>query len=219
MFRLALGCVLATSVVAAADPIIYRTFPDAGCAFSLPDREWEWLDPARAPSPANTLAFARNRSGLAFVLQIKSVKPGERVTARSYKQIEEEVVPRENRRKLGSRHLIFKGVPSYQFDMERRDDGNWSRALLSFSDNRLYVLNVQSSRGPVPDEADALFERFKFLDTPRPMLPPHDGDDEAPSDPVRGIGARLGEWLTGLGSVLFVLLLLFGAWAVIRIRG
>lgn len=219
MFRLVLGCWMGFSAVATAGPIIYRPFPEAGCAFSLPDREWEWLDPAQAPSPRNTVAFARNRSGLAFVLQVTSVKPGERVTARSYKQIEEAVVPRENRRTLESRHLTFKGVPSYTFDTERRDDRHWSRAILAFSDKRLYVLNVQSSRGPVPDEADTLFERFRFLEPPRPMLPPHDADVEESSDPVRGIGARLGGWLTGLGSVLFVLLLLFGAWAVIRIRG
>ena len=91
------------------------------------------------------------------------------------------------------------------------------RFVFLFADNRAYILAVETPAAELGPEADAVLDRFLFLNPPHPMMKPHDESDG--TNPIPGVGTVIGEWFVGLGSVAFVLLLLFGAWAVLRIRG
>lgn len=121
--------------------------------------------------------------------------------------------------KVAGKHVVFKGVPSYQVDVKAKDAPVAARFLVILADNQLYVLYVQSPRAELGPEADAVFDRFAFLKPPTPMLPPQEGDGEGGPDKVRTLGEGVGEHLTGIGSLLFVLLILFGGWVLIRLRG
>src|SRR5262249_41639583 len=62
-----------------------RVFPTEDCSFTLPDKDWEWLDSRQVPAPAvKALACAGTRSGLKFAIRCEPVKPSEVVTQRTY---------------------------------------------------------------------------------------------------------------------------------------
>lgn len=222
MLRSAVCCVLLIVGAASAGPVslTQKSFPAANCSFALPDRDWEWLDPkAAADSDLPTLAFARNRAGLNFILRHRPLKAGEAVDRDAYTRGLRADLRRYDWEKVAGKHVVFKGVPSYQVDVKARDAPVAARFLVILADNQLYTLYLQSPRAELGPEADAVFDKFAFLKPPTPMLPVQEGDGEAMPEKVRNLGEHVGEWLTGLGSVVFVLLILFGAWIVIRLRG
>jgi len=193
------------------------------CSFTLPGKDWEWLDPKMAPAPAvRVLAFVRNHTGMKVVLRCDPVKPSEIVGRRTYSNFANCIIKTGQWKRLGAKHLSFQGVPSYRLDLQSTRDGYGHSLLIAFSNNRAYILQVIDSRGPVGPDADAIFANFAFTAPPKPMLPPHDDDDDQ-DDAITSAGTSLpqkaGEFLWGLGSVGFVCLIIFGAWAIIRIRG
>jgi hypothetical protein len=200
-----------------------REFPDVECSFTLPDKAWEWLDPKLAPVPAvRTIAFARNRTGLKVMLRCDPVKPIEFVGQRTYANFTAGMLKSGRWKKLGAKHLVFKGVPSYRLDLQSIQERYGYTLLIAYSNNRAYILQVINAQGPVGPEADTIFENFAFTSPPKPMLQPHDDNDDQ-DDAITTAGAsvpqKAGEFLWGLGSVGFVCLIIFGAWAIIRIRG
>jgi hypothetical protein len=91
-----------------------RSFPEANCAFSLPGKDWEWLDPAKAP-PSNyrPLAYARSRAGVSFWLKIHPIAAGEAVGPDSYENLERRLTSKSRTWiRLDSKHITFKGVPA-----------------------------------------------------------------------------------------------------------
>jgi hypothetical protein len=195
-----------------------REFPTEDCSFTLPDKDWEWLDPRLVPAPAvKALACAGNRSGLRVVIRCDPVKPSEVVTQRTYANFAAGILKSGRWKKLGAKHLSFQGVPSYRLDLQSTQDGSGHRLLIVYSNNRAYVLQVINTRGSVGWEADEILDNFAFTAPPRPMLQPYDEDDDS-DEPDMSAPQKAGEWLWSLGSVGFVCLIIFGAWTVIRIR-
>jgi hypothetical protein len=224
MLRLTLGSLLLIVASSTAGPVIGRAFRDANCGFSLPDQDWEWLDPKRAPPPAeHAIAFARNRSGLMFWLKVRPIAPENCVGPETYENWARQWSGKYNWTKEGGKHIEFKGVPAYQFNARHKDNKSAGRFLILFADNRSYVLVLETSHAEVGPEADAVFDRFTFLDPPHPMLERHEDRPESIGDNVEDkIAAAkgwVGESAAGLGGFGLVVLVLFGAWLVIRMRG
>ncbi|HJZ93252.1 MAG TPA: hypothetical protein VKE40_20420 [Gemmataceae bacterium] len=199
-----------------------REFPTEDCSFTLPDKDWEWLDPRLVPGPpVKALACAGNWSGLKVVIRCDPIKPSEVVTQRTYANFAADMTRSGKWKKLGAKHVSFQGVPSYRLDLESARDGSCHRLLIAYSNNRAYVLQVINTRGSIGWEADGILENFAFTAPRKPMLQPHDENDDPNNDDNITLGSlpqRAGAWLWSLGSVGFVCLIIFGAWTVLRLR-
>jgi hypothetical protein len=214
MNRLAPCCLavlLATASPAAAQRT--RTFPDAQCSYTLPGADWEWLNPGALPHlGGKNIAFARNRSGMSFVLMFLRLEPGEKVQSNAYESYEIGFFRSSPGKKLGSRHLSFKTVPSYQLEVQL-PKGHCSAVRVLYANERFYYLQVNKAFGPLGPESETepLFQGFDFLGQPRPMLsPPDDGSARRGKAVGEAMGALVTLGVGGLlagGVVLAVLLL------------
>jgi hypothetical protein len=229
MLRISFGVLLVIASTSTAGPTIGRSFPDANCAFSLPDADWEWLDPRKAPPPAEqAVAFARNKSGVYFWLRIHAIAAGEGVGPTSYENLEKRsTAGNHNWTKVSSKHVTFKGIPAFQIDGRQKENKSAGRFLFFFADNRAYVLCVQTPASELGAEGDAILERFAFLSPPHAMMEQHqDGwfpaeektEDQAEGG-INGIIAPVAGTAASLGGFGLVILVLFGAWMIIRMRG
>jgi hypothetical protein len=82
-------------------------------------------------------------------------------------------------KKLRSSQISFKGVPGYQLEVESPDGSRGAAVRALFANDRAYCLLVHSKRGsPSRDEAEAVFDKFDFTGTPRPMKPPPEPSDD-----------------------------------------
>ena len=72
--------------------------------FSLPEADWQWLDPGEAPPGSfKSLAFARNRAGVNFWLKTDTIAPGEGVGPESYDDLERALAESKPRRNSARR--------------------------------------------------------------------------------------------------------------------
>src|SRR5262245_61040626 len=207
MYRLALVLLLAVAGIAVPEPAIGRSFPEANCGFSLPDKDWEWLDPKKAPSSnSNTLAFARNRTGVTFWLKVYPIAAGTAVGPGSYENWERQNAGKKNWMTVSSKHFEFKGVPAYQIDFRTTDTKASGRFVIVYADNRRYVLGLQTSHGEVGPDADTVFDKFAFLNQPNPMMDRHEDNSPATEGKVEDqVGGKVNAAAAGLGGLgLFV---------------
>jgi hypothetical protein len=222
MLRRSLGFLLAVAATSSAGPIIGRSFPDANCAYSLPVQDWEWLDPNQAPRPSeHAIAHARDKSGVSFWLIVETVTAGQGVGPASYENLEKQLLERHNNwTKVSSKHVMFKGVPAFEINFRQKGNKSAGRFLFLFADNRAYLLAVETPAAELGPEADAIFDRFTFLNPPHAMMQPHEDKPETVADKIDQMKEWFNEssttWLGGFGLVMLVL---FGAWTVIRMRG
>jgi len=226
MFRLTIGCVLAVPLVAVAGPVLGRSFPEANCAFSLPGQDWEWLDPKKAPTLGTTaLAYARNRTGVSFWLKVYPVPVGTGVGPGSYENWERQSAVKWTT--VSSKHFEFKGVPAYQVNYRTTDSKALGRFVVVYADNRRYVLGMQTSHAELGPDADAVFDKFAFLNPPNSMM---DRYEEKPPAAAGKVDDQVGEQANpttrlvgnsaaGLGGLGVFVLILFGVWMMIRGRG
>jgi hypothetical protein len=218
---LTLGCLLVCADFASAGPIIGRSFPDANCAFSLPEADWQWLDQGEAPPGSfKSLAFARNRAGVNFWLKTDTIAPGEGVGPESYDNLERALAKgHQNWTKVGSKHVTFKGVPAFQIDFRQKENKSAGRFLFFFADNRAYMLAVETPAAELGPEADAVLDRFTFLNPPRAMMQPHGDTPGNIADKFDGLKTWMNDsGVVGIGGGVLALLVLFGAWLVFRMR-
>jgi hypothetical protein len=228
MFRLGTGWVLALPLFAVAESAVERSFPEANCGFTLPGKDWEWLDPKKAPTAGTAaIAYARNRTGVTFWLKVYPIAAGTAVGPGSYENWERQNAGKYNWTPVSSKHFEFKGVPAYQVDYRHTDNKSSGRFVIVFADNRKYVLGMQTSHAGAGPEADAVFDKFAFLNPPNPMMDRHEdkppvdeGKTEDPlGDQVNAATGRVGNSAAGLGGLGMFVLILFGAWMLIRRRG
>jgi hypothetical protein len=214
-----LGCCLAlVGAASSASAQSKRIFPDAKCSYTLPGPGWEWVDVRGARFPGgDTLAQVRGPAGLVFTLQTDPLRGGT-PDRRSYQSFKAGLTSTGQVKAVGSRHLIFQGVPSYHIDTESAA-GNHGAIRAIFANDRFYHLQViKRGTPPTDDEAAAAFGGFEFVGPPKAMLPPDDGTDEETEGRVRA-GLKLGVGLDTLGPGGMVLLIIFAAWVLIRMRG
>jgi hypothetical protein len=229
MFRLTVGCVLTVPLFAVAGPDLGRSFPDVNCAFSLPGKDWEWLDPAKAPaSNYRPVAFARSRSGAKFWLKVRPMAAGEAVGPDSYENLERSLISKSHTwTRVGSKHITFKGVPAFQIDFQLKESKACGRFVFLFADNRSYMLAVQTPGAELGPEADTILDRFTFLNPPQPMMRPQKEKPPAAEvkvedqvgDTVNTTTGLVGNSTAGLGGLGVFVLILFGVWMMIRGRG
>jgi hypothetical protein len=197
--RVCLPVVLAVAAAASAQGkvVLYedydtRTFPDAECSYTLPAKDWVWLDPRSIPFGRLTMmhpvAMARNRTGFEFYLLVGRVT--EEVNSWTYPSYEAGVMSLGTLKRLGSRHLDFKGVPSYQLDVESTGQRYAGSMRIMYANDKCYHLQVNHSSGelPKPDQTEQVFQGFDFIGSPRPMLPPHEPLRDNPDRPESGQG-------------------------------
>ena len=90
-----------------------------------------------------------------------------------------------------------------------------------FADNRAYMLALQSPRAELGPGADAILDRFTFLKPAQPMLQPHEEKPKPAVDRVVDQKCGVdGSSAAGIGGgAVLLILVLFGAWMMIRARG
>src|SRR5262245_56089176 len=95
-----------------------RTFPEAECSYTLPGKDWQWLDPSTVQKPGGeTIVFVHNPNGLRFTIRFHGLKQGQRTDATAFESFEWGLLQTTRMKKSGSKHISFKGVPSYQIDL------------------------------------------------------------------------------------------------------
>jgi len=169
--------VLAFGVPAAADT---RTFPEAECAYTLPNKDWEWLDPQqREVNWGKTLVFARNQRGVLFTLRFREVSRFEILTSRSYADFEKEMLSDGKLTKVSSKHVLFNGVPSYQFEVHSSSGVQFRRIRIMYANDRFYYLQVSRDGALETDpDVNVAILKFEFTGTPRPMIMAPEPEDE-----------------------------------------
>jgi hypothetical protein len=173
-----------------------RTFSEDHCKYTLPANDWEWLDPKLAPvSGMKTLAFVKNQTGVAFILRVETLKPGEKPTANSFESFEAGFIKSTNMKKLAGTKINFKGQPAYQIDAEL-PGGMGTSVRLFYANNRLYVLNIVNGLGSLTAaDSDAIYKGFDLTGQPQPV---------EFSGPGYELGRMIGPWLC-IGFVVLVI--------------
>ncbi|MBO0699261.1 MAG: hypothetical protein J2P46_12770, partial [Zavarzinella sp.] len=162
-----------------------------------------------------------------FWLKVYPIPAGTGVGPGSYESWERQNAGKANWTTVSSKHFEFKGVPAYQVDFRKTDDKASGRFVVVYADNRRYVLGMQTSHAGVGPDADAVFDKFSFLNAPNPMMDRHEdkpsaaeGKVEDPvGDKVNAATGRVGNSAAGLGGLGVFVLILFGVWMMIRGRG
>jgi len=199
---------------AAADT---RSFPDAECAYTLPNKDWEWLDPSlRQLDWGKTLVFAGSQRGVLFTLRVRSLTPLDVLSSHSCEDFEKDMLSDSKLTKMAGKHVLFNGIPSYQFDVHSTSGVQFRRIRIMYANDQFYYLQVSSdaSLDSDPDVQLAIL-KFEFTGTPRAILPTND-----PRDEEREAKEERGGW--GISRALFVIVtgigLVFGIWWVFHTK-
>jgi len=154
-----------------------KALPDEECSYTLPGRDWEWLDPNLAPNGLRTVLPAKSSSGLGIRVGVQPVTADWKPTPRTYESFEAGMLKSTSLIKTGAKRLTFKDVPSYQIDAAL-PGGEGTSTRIFFANDKLYCLQVSNSFGPLSEgDAETLFQGFNFVGTPRPIPIPEDTDD------------------------------------------
>ena len=214
-------CIFVAAAVATPAWAETRTFPEAVCSYTLPNKDWQWIEPSSEEmAGGKTLAQARNQRGLVFTLRSRPVALLEKPNSNSYARFEAELLDEAKLTRTGSKYLTFNGVPSYQFDALGTKAPQAHRIRILYANDRLYFLRVSNSQGAIESDPDSdlAFLKFAFTETPRPMVLPHDGMDEKERAEKRGESGPWPRGFIGYGAAGLVGLVFFGAWVVLRVR-
>jgi hypothetical protein len=212
-----LVCFLPLLSLAAPVAAETRTFPDAECAYTLPNKDWEWLDPdLRQLDWGKTLVFARNQWGVLFTLRVRSLTPLDVLSSHSYEDFEKDMLSDGKLTKMAGKHVLFNGVPSYQFDVHSTSGVQFRRIRIMYANDRFYYLQVSSDAALDADpDVQLAILKFEFTGSPRAMLPTGDPKE----DEKEAKGERAG-W--GISRTLFVIVsgvgLIFGIWWIFHTK-
>src|ERR1700722_568835 len=114
-FRSVIGLLVVWSLASSAEAQETRTFPDAQCTYTLPDKTWEWLDPQLAPKViGKCLLLTRNQNGLVALLSFTPLEKGQKPDDRAFDQFEAGYLKDGKLKKLGGKDSTFRGIHSYQ---------------------------------------------------------------------------------------------------------
>jgi len=200
--------------LAAADT---RTFPDAECAYTLPNKDWEWLDPnLRQLDWGKTLVFARNQRGVLFTLRVRSLTPLDVLSSHSYEDFEKDMLSDGKLTKMAGKHVLFNGIPSYQFDIHSTSGVQFRRIRIMYANDRFYYLQASSDTAlEVEPDVQLAILKFEFTGTPRAMpLTEASKDGEKEAEEGKGGG--------GISRTLFIVVsgvgLVFGIWWIFHTK-
>jgi hypothetical protein len=194
-----------------------RTFPEAECAYTLPNKDWEWLDPQlRELNWGKTLVFARNQKGVLFTLRVREVSRFEMLTSRSYADFEKDMLSDGKLTKISGKHLLFNGVPSYQFEVHSASGVQFRRIRIMYANDRFYFLQVSRDGGlDVDPDTELAILKFEFTGKPRPMLPTHDPKDDEKDAKCERSRWPISNTLIVIGMAVGIL---FGIWWIFHTK-
>jgi hypothetical protein len=103
--------------------------------------------------------------------RVDDMKPGERLTARWHEIFEEAFLKKTNAKKLAATQPVFRGIPSYQWDVVMPSGQAYSVRVL-YANNKFYELHIVSTSGPFPAGVDLepIFQGFNFTNQPQPVV-------------------------------------------------
>jgi hypothetical protein len=144
-----------------------KTFSEAECSYTLPEKEWIWADPKKVgDGKADVLVFAGTKSGFGFYCSFKPVLLGQRTDAKGLESFEGALIQELKCKKLGGRHFAFRGIPCYQVDVQV-EGAQKSSLRIMCANHKFYQLYATNAYGKLePEEAEKIFEGFRFLGKP-----------------------------------------------------
>jgi hypothetical protein len=188
-----------------------RVFPEAKCAYILPGKDWVWLDPK---APEEILSARGAATGMIFNVRLSPATPDDTSGRRDFESFEAEMVASGAVKSLGSRRLEFNGFPSLRMAVVTAKGFHGSLRLVR-ANGQLYLLSVlRPYAAPSDDEEAEVLKRFVITGQRPSPDELNDGPEEAF---LRG--RRAGPLMYGFSGAGMVLLIIFGAWVLIRIRG
>jgi hypothetical protein len=192
-----------------------RSFPDAQCSLSLPGKDWVWVDAKAVRVPGGEpVAAAAGPRGLMCTLQVSPIGAADQPGRRLYERFEADLVSTGQARSSDQKHGEYRGAPSYQFDLESAS-GNRGTVMVVGANERLYLLQVfRSGETPSGKEADAVFRRFQFVG--QTSAPDDREDPDAAAEQRQRVIAAGANYLAPVGLVVLIVI---GAWFLIRVRG
>jgi hypothetical protein len=168
LMAVAIACTLAGSVSGQApqesNPPT-REFPSQKCRYTLPGKEWKWMD---QPLP-DSIFMATSKAGLVITFRCDRVedwKSLDRSTVADFEQAMNRST--EGRlKKRGGRFIIFLGLSCYQFEGVYAD-GRTIASRLILANGLAYHIMVAGDQNPVEQrpEFEKIISGFQFTDAP-----------------------------------------------------
>ena len=178
-----------------------KAFPDEFCKYTLPSDDWQWQPTGHLPNAGGqTIFLAKESKGATIVLTVTRLEKDHHVGAGSYESYESGMfqASKVSKKRPGSRHLEFRGVPSYQIEAETLLISRSSIRLM-FANQRLYSMMCAYPAGREDFDPESVFQGFDFTEPPKLMV----------SNSIADSAAR-GKQAAGAFDLLIVIGLLVG---------
>ncbi len=143
-----------------------RQFPAQKCQYTLPGKDWSWVD----QNIPNVLFSARNSAGFVVGLGVMQVPQHLQLDHHATDEIEKRFYASFPEKKRGGHFVIFKFLSFYQYE-SMMEDGETAVRRLVLANGYAYMLFVVGGKQPV--ELDPKFEDIMngFSFTEPPVLP------------------------------------------------
>jgi hypothetical protein len=154
-------------VASAADPV--KTFPVSKCRYTLPGKDWSWVEPVPA---AEFLCVAESRDGLTLMLMVLHAPTGSVVDADVSAGFDEGFAAAAGARKRGGRFSTFKGLPCYESEWVLKGQCTLASRVV-IANGFAYQLQLLGNADPVEQRPDfeAIMNGFEFTSPPVAPVP------------------------------------------------
>jgi hypothetical protein len=171
--------------VAASAPEAVKTFPNYQCRYSLPGKDWTWVDSKSVP---DAICVAQNRTGLDVILSVVPVPAGTVIDAKFAGGFDEAMASGGPVKKRGGRLTTFRGLPCYESEWLIRGT-NTAAIRVVIANGRAYQVQLLGTADPVEKRVDfeATMNGFEFTSPPVPPVA------SEPLDPGQKLARRMGQ--------------------------
>lgn len=140
-----------------------KTFPDLGCSISLPDETWQW------ESLPNSTAAMSSKAGFVLTLTVKSAPAGFEINDQFPASFEKGAIVHGVTQKRSGTMTKFQGVPCYQLNITRLEDGSTATILAFASHGKFYMLQLLGDKEPVEQNPNVqkILNSFQFTAQPQ----------------------------------------------------
>jgi hypothetical protein len=159
------------------------TFPVSQCRYTLPGKDWTWIDHTSFPK---AICAARNGDDLVFVLSVIPWPAGPVIDEKFAAEYDRTADPSVTKR--DGRIATLKGLPCYE--SEWLASGKRTGVIrVVIANGYFYKLQLLGNADPVEKRPDfeAIMNGFEFTSPPVPPVPAE------PLDPGKKLARRMGQ--------------------------
>jgi hypothetical protein len=164
-----LAILVSPLTASARDPV--KTFPVSQCRYTLPGKDWSWVQPV--PRDVQAICVARNEDGLVVMLTVLHAPAGMVIDAGFVDAFDPTAHGVQGTvRKRGERFMTFKGLPCYECELLVHEQMTTVIRVV-IANGFAYQLQLIGNADPVEKRPDfeAIMNGFEFTAPPVPPDP------------------------------------------------